>query len=194
MYSDAKFIQNSSEKAFEEPGRTVIGQYVIEAAGYFLNSQSDFLLLLNKIEMMEIDGIDYAELQQVINNTVIDMEKARAKYYDLIQLADSTPIAIPRITQLMNFNYMSFQESKGLNSGIYDEVKTYLIGGDVRGLYYQFLANIQSILDRLNLIKADVDAEVIPSTSGLWRVNQLYTEALLFGQYTAEIFYSVTGK
>lgn len=194
MQGIARFIFNHSEIGFEEPGRTGIRQYVVEAAGGFLNSHSDFLLFLNKIEMEEINGIDYAELQQVIHNAVAHMENARAKYNDLTQLADSTPYDQPTIIGLMNFNYTSFQESKGLNSVIFNEVETYLSSGDVRGLYHQLLADTQSILDQLTLIKSDVDAEVIPENSDLWQVNHAYSETLLFGQGAAEIFYDVTGK
>jgi hypothetical protein len=194
MQGIARYIANTSEIAFEEPGSTGIRQYVIEAAGGFLNSHSNFLLLLNKIEMEEINGIDYAELQQVINNAVVHMENARAKYNDLIQLADNTPYHQPTITVLMGFDYASFQESKGLNGVIFNKVETYLSGGDVRGLYHQLLANTQCILDQLTVIKSVVDAEVIPENSNLWQVNQAYSETLLFGQYAAEIFYEVTGK
>lgn len=194
MQGIARMIANTSEIGFEEPGSTGIGQYVIEAAGDFLNSQSNFLLFLNKIEMEEINGVNYAELQQVINNTVVHMENAMAKYNDLTQLADNTPYGQPTITQLMNFNYTSFQESNGLNSVIFNKVEAYLISGDVRGLYHQILGDTQSILDQLNVIKSAVDAEVIPNNSELWQLNQSYSETLLFGQYTAEIFYDVAGK
>jgi hypothetical protein len=190
----AKIIMNNSEMGFEEPGRTGIRSYVMEAAGDFLKSQSDFFLFLNKIEMEEINGVDYAELQHVINNAVVNMENARAKYNDLAQLADNTPYHQPTITQLMNFNYTSFQDSKGLNSVIFNEVDAYLPGGDVRGLYYRLLADTQSILDLLTVIKSAVDAEVIPENSAVWQVNQSYSETLLFGQYAAEIFYDVTGN
>ena len=194
MQGIAKIIMNNSELGFEEPGSTGIRSYVIEAAGYFLKSQSDFLLFLNKIEMEEINGVNYAELQQGINNAVVNMENAGAKYNDLTQLADKTPYDQARITELMAFNYTSFQGSKGLKSVIFNEVETYLSSGDVRGLYYQLLVDTQSILDQLTVIKAAVDAEVIPETSDLWQVNKSYSETLLFGQHAAEIFYDVTGK
>lgn len=191
MQGIAKYIANTSEIVFEEPGSTGIRTYVIEAAGGFLNSHSDLLLFLNRIEMEEINGIDFAELQQIINNAVAHMENARAKYNDLTQLADITPYDQPTITKLLNFNYTSFQESKGLNSVIFNEVETYLSSGDVRGLYHQLLAETQSLLDRLTVIKSAVDAEVIPENPDLWQVNQAYSETLLLGQYAAEIFYDV---
>lgn len=194
MQGMARFIANTSEIAFEEPGSTGIRAYVIEAAGDFLNSQSNFLLFLNKIEMEELNGVDYAELQQVINNAVVHMENARTKYTALTQLADNTPYDQATNTELMAFNYTSFQENKGLNGVIFNEVEAYLIAGDVRGLYHQILGDTQSILDQLNVIKSAVDAEVIPNNSHLWQVNQSYSATLLSGQYAAEVFYDLNGK
>jgi hypothetical protein len=190
----AKFIANASERGFTASGSTGIRQYVIEAAGYFLKSQAEMLLFLNKIELEEINGIDYAELQRIIHNAVVYMGKAREKYNDLTQLAESTPYDQSTITALVNFNYTSFQGSKELNSVLFNEAKTYLSGGNVRGLYRHFRADTQSILDQLTVIKSDVDAEVIPETLNLWRVNKSYCEILLFGQYVAEVFYEVTGN
>jgi hypothetical protein len=194
IQGNARFIANHSEIGFVESGRTGIRQDVVEAAGGFLKSHSDFLLILNKIEMEEINGIDYAELQHIIYNAVIHMEVARAKYNGLIQLVEDTPYHQPTITVLMGFDYASFQESKGLRNVIFDEVKTYLSSGDVRGLYHQLLVNTQSILDQLTVIKSFVDAGVIPENADLWKLNQAYSETLIFGQYAAEIFYDVTGK
>jgi len=190
----AKWIANTSEIGFEEPDSSGIRTYVIEAAGGFLKSQSDFLLFLNKIEMEEINGIDFAELKQVINNAVVNMENAMLKYESLTQLADSTPYDQSTITTLVSFNYISFQGNKGSNSVIFKEVKTYLCSGDVRGLYHRLLENTQSLLDQLTAVKSVVDAEVIPENSTLWQVNQAYSEMLLFGQYAAEIFYDLAGK
>ena len=194
MQGMGRIIMNTSEIAFEEPGSTGIRQYVIEAAGDFLNSQSNFLLFLNKIEMEELNGVEYAELQQVINNTVVHMENARTKYKGLTQLANNTPYDQTKNAELMVFNYTSFQENKGLKGVIFNDVEAYLISGDVRGLYQQILGDTQSILDQLNVIKSAVDAEVIPNNSDLWQVNQSYSATLLSGQYAAEVFYDLNGK
>ncbi|MGD2087373.1 MAG: hypothetical protein PVH61_14410 [Candidatus Aminicenantes bacterium] len=194
MQGITRIIFNKSEIGFEEPDSTGIRTYVIEAAGFFLKSQADFSLFLNKIEMEEINGVDFAELQQVISNAVVYMEQARKKYNDLTQLADSTPYDQSTINTLVNFNYASFQGSKELNSVIFNEVETYFNSGDVRGLYHRLLVETQTILDQLILIKYDVDAEVLPGNSDLWGVNQSYCKNLLFGQYAAKIFYDVAGK
>lgn len=194
MNGFSRLIGNGSSDAFEGAEQTVIEGYVMEGAGYFLKSQSDAFLLLNKIELSDLNGVNYTELKQLVSSTVSAMENAKAKYAALIQTADTTPYRLSIIDRLPTFDYYSFQQSRGLNSVIFNETATYLAAGDVRGLYRKLLSDTQGILDKLNFIKSCVDAGTLPATSYLWRLNQTYAETFLFGQYTAEIFYDITGK
>jgi hypothetical protein len=194
MPGPAKIIANATEKGFAEPGSADIRLHVMEAAGYFLKSQSDMLLFLNKIELEEINGIEYNELRPIINSAVWNMQNAMATYLALTQIADSTPYNQAVITDLINFDYFSFRESKELNSVITDQVKNYLSGGDIRGLYQELFSDSQTILDMLTMVKTIVDADGVPGTTDLWVINHSYSQTLLFGQYAAEIFYDITGK
>ena len=190
----ARVIQNGASEGFEEPGSTTIQGYVIEAAGYFLESHADFLLFLNRIELADLNGADYPELQSMIDNTIAHMTYAKTKYIDLTQMADTAPYDQSFINALLNFDYVSLQQAKSLNSVIFNEVETYLSAGDIRGILHRTLADTQEILDMLTPIKAAVDAETLPATEDLWRVNQFYSETQLVGQYAAEVFYAVAGK
>ncbi|MCU0287017.1 MAG: hypothetical protein MUF15_11540 [Acidobacteria bacterium] len=40
-----------------------LGQLIAEGAGYFASSQSDYLDFINKIEMSDLQGVDYKELR-----------------------------------------------------------------------------------------------------------------------------------
>ena len=166
----------------------------MEAAGNFLQSHSAFLLFLTRIELSELNGLDYSELRQIIGNTIGYMENARANYTDLVERADNATYDQGITKTLMNFDYQSFSEQKSLNKQIFSEVKSYLDSGDTRGIYYKILSDTQLILAQLTVIKSAVDSRMFPAMSDLWRVNQIYAETLLFGQYTAEIFYDITGK
>ncbi|UCH98110.1 MAG: hypothetical protein JSV88_15005 [Candidatus Aminicenantes bacterium] len=194
MQGPAKIIANATEKGFAGPGSEDIRLHVMEAAGYFLKSQSDMLLFLNKIELEEINGVDYTELQPIINSAVWNMQNAKATYHALTQIADSSPYNQAVITNLINFDYAFFRESKELNGVITNQVQNYLSGGDIRGLYQELLADSQAILDMLNRVKSTVDAYGVPGTPDLWQINHSYSQTLLFGQYAAEIFYDITGK
>jgi len=180
-------FDNGDEKGFS------MNYYITEGAGYFLNSYSDMLLFLNKVEMSELNGIDYKELRTIIYKSIENMEKAKDAYYSLKQLAEGTPYNQSVINLLLTFDYDGFQNERGLNSDIFKDVEEFLGKGDVRGLFCQLLSDTDEILFKLYSIKVMVDADVFPELSKLWRVNHAYSETMLFGQFAAEVFYEVTG-
>jgi hypothetical protein len=190
----ARLVGNFSESSFDEQDRGQINTNVMEAAGYFLKSQSDMFLFLTKIERSDLEGTDFSELQSIIENAVIDMRNANTKYRELTVLANRTSYNQEVLNRLTAFNYAAFKNSKGLNSVIYDDVKVYLQIGDVRGIYHKLWLDTQQILHQLNVIKSAVDAGMLPDMQDVWQTNRAYSNTFLFGQYIAEIFYEITGK
>ncbi|MDQ1353990.1 MAG: hypothetical protein QG657_4299, partial [Acidobacteriota bacterium] len=142
----------------------------------------------------DLNGVDYAELQQLVESALTNMVNAKAKYSSLTQIAETTAYEQTVIDLLTTFDYYSFQQTYGLNSVIFNQTATYLETGDIRGLYDKILSDTQAIIDKLTSIKSVIDAETLPETSYLWRLNQSYTDTLLVGQYAAEVFYDITGK
>jgi len=192
---DALIIANRGDCAFGGGGEKEgsIKSYIIEGAGYFLSSYSDTLLFLNKIEMSELIGVDYKELRAILYRAIENMEKARDAYSNLKQMADNTPYNQAMIDQLLSFDYAGFQNEKVLNNTIFKTVESYLSKGDVRGFFTLLLSNSEQILNKLYTIKAWVDTDTFPGLSTLWRVNQVFSETMFFGQYGAEVFYEITG-
>jgi hypothetical protein len=190
----ARFVGNLSESSFDRQTRGQISTYVMEAAGYFLKSQSDMFLFLNKVELSDLEGTDFTELQSIIDMVVVNMQNAQAKYSELTALADNTPYDQTVLQQLAVFDYAAFRDSKGLNSVIYNDVEAYLQVGDVRGFYQKLYLDTQQILDLLAVLKSAVYANTLPGMEDLWQANRAYANTFLFGQYAAEIFYEITGN
>lgn len=186
-------IANYGECGFNDEGEKSlpISYYIVESAGYFLKSHSDILLFLDRVEMSEINDIDYKELRDILYRAIENMEKAKEAYYVLKQKLDATPYNQVMINYLLSFDYNGFLYERGLISEIFKEVETFLVKGNVRGIYDRLLKNTEKILDKLYLIKDSVDADTFPNISILWRVNQYYIETLLFGQYSAEVLKSI---
>lgn len=194
MQGYARIIHNGSEAAFHEPDQPVITEQVITAAGYFLKSQSELLQLLEKIELSDLTGADYTELQLFIDSTVVNMKDAETAYITLAQTADGAGYNPEPLTTLANFDYASFRETKNLNISIFQQVETYLAAGDIRGVYHKMVTDTGRLLEMLNRIKTAVAAGTLPQMEDLWTVNEAFAEILLFGQYSARIFYEITGK
>ncbi len=168
-----------------------IRAYVIEGAGYFLSSYSDILVFLNKIELAELKGIDYPELQKIIAGAVTNMQQAKETYFNLTQLADVTPYNTGVIEKLTVFDYSAFQRENQPNGAVFAEVEAYLGKGDIRGVYHRFLSISEELLARLNTVKTEIDANRFPQSRDLWDLNESASLSLLFGQYTAEVFHRI---
>jgi hypothetical protein len=164
---------------------------IIESAGYFLASHSDYQTFLNRVEMCEINGTDYKELRTILYSTIDHMEKARASYAVLKAASEKATYNQKIVQQLLIFDYDSFRVKYGLNEPIFNKVKSLLGKGDIVGLDVEMLANLESILSELCIAKIALEKDQLPEISILWRVNQAYSEVHLFGQYVSEVLKAI---
>ncbi len=190
----SKIIANISEEAYRESEKNLVRVDVVEAAAFYLKSQSDVLLLSNKIELADIYAADYPGLRDIVNSAISNMESANAKYAELGQITENSSYNLTTTDNLKNFDYASFREANKGNSTAAGKACDFLKNGDVTGVYSQLLSDTRLILDRLTIIRSALEKDTMPLTSELWKLNRSYAETLLFGQYVAEIFYQVTGK
>ena len=95
------------------------------------------------------------------------------------------------IYRLIFFNYDLFQWERGLNPYIFKEVKKYLSTGNVNGIFNRLLSASETLILKVTALKDQADAYKFPDLYTIWRVNQLFSETLLFGQYGAEVFQAV---
>lgn len=165
-----------------------MGQMIIEGAGYFLASHADMQSFLNKIELSEINGVNYPGLQEILNSAIVNMENAAGTYKSLIQAAKETPYNQAVIDKLMKFDYRGFMKKNNLVPDIFLKVRGFLARGDVTGAYIKLKASKDAIIIQLHMIKAAIDSNLFPDVNHLYRVNQSYCETLLFGQYIAQVF------
>lgn len=187
-----KFIANATEEGYQGGEKGLIGKTVMEGAGFFLKSQSDFLMLLNKMELEEVSGINFYELRDITDSILVNLEQAQTTYTELLQITEKACYNAEMIANLKNFNYLDFRNHT--NAVIFNEVQEYLANGDIRGIYVHLLTVTQNLLAKVNGIQAILANDQLPANATLWAITQIYSETLLFGQYTAEIFYTITGK
>jgi hypothetical protein len=158
---------------------------IVNGAGSFLKAYSHVILFLTRVEMADINGVNYIELRNILNNAVVNMEMAKDAYINLKQLMDATPYNPAVIDYLLAFDYNGFQEAYGLNASIFEKVGSYLGKGDVRGVFGYLLTRTADILEQLYKMKESVDTEKLPEIEDLWRINQEFSETMLFGQYVS---------
>jgi hypothetical protein len=193
------FVLNETEGAFTSnpcedclnyaaPG---LEQLIITGAGYFIQSDSDYQLFLKTIEMAGIYGVNNEDLANKIDNAVKNMELANETYYQILQTSNLLEYNPTVLEKLKYFDYGFYQYVNRLNPAIFKQVERLLKAGDVRGCYQRFYTATNEILARLRGIKTRVDNVSLPKIPDCWRLNQLYLEMALFGQYTAEVFMDI---
>jgi len=166
----------------------ILKTYIIESAGYFFDSYAAYQSFLSRVEIADINGVDYKELKTILYSAIDHIEKARAAYENVKLIAAKTSNHQEMIDKLMKFDYDGFRIQYGLNEPIFERVKSLLITGDIPGLDDTVIANMDAVLKQLYTARAIVDKDSTPDVSILWRINQAYAEAQLFGQYMSEVF------
>ena len=190
------WVSNGSGTAYDGGGEGLntststaqIGQYIVEGAGYFLDSYSYMLQFMRKVELADSRELNYPELSQLLDAALVNMQQARDTYKLLKETAGITPYNPEVIEALKGFNYDLYCETNGLNKEIFTGVKSYLINGRVTEIYGKLLADMDTMIYLLKLIKKYIDINLFPPVKAVRKLNQTYSTSLLFGQYVADIF------
>jgi hypothetical protein len=141
--------------------------------------------------MSEASGIDSADLKNSLYNAIDNMEKAKMAYSNLKLASEKTPYNLEMIDHLIKFDYDGFRVKYGLNEVIFEKLSTFLAKGDIAGFDGAVIENMDTILIMLYQVKSPVEKGLAPEICILWRTNQAYSEAQLFGQYMSEVFKAI---
>ncbi len=161
---------------------------IITGAVNFIQSYADFQEFLHRVELAELNGIDYDELQSILNKTLSGIENAKTAYKEFIQLAVVTPYNRSFIAALKSFDYDRFREKNNLNEFIFSRLVSLLRRGNLTGVYKDIYAKSGKISRLLRTVKSGADKDIFPRIPVLWKINQVYVDSHLFGQYAAMIF------
>jgi hypothetical protein len=165
---------------------------IIDGAGYFLESYANTLIFMKKIEWSGKTALDYNELKNLVDKALDNMKSANETYVFLKQAADAAPYNPAVIDALKHFDYDGFKEANSLNGDIFNQVKGYLVKGDIRGAYARILLDTENLIILLERIKVQVDAGDFPVIGDVWNLNHAYSQSLLFGHYLSRVFYRLT--
>ncbi len=168
-----------------------IENYIIAGAGYYLKGNAYIQSLLNLVELQDSNGIDEAELLQMVNNALDNITRARETFAKLIDTAEATPYNPVVIEILHHFDYETFMTVNNLNPVIFKELQSYLSRGDITGTFKRSYYNIYNIEGLLVSIQTGLSSDNLPGLPLLWQLNELCAGTALFGSYAARVFYEI---
>ena len=188
------FVSNQSCRAFpnqcdEGDGAStqtlILGQLIPIAGGYFLQSNSDYQLVLKRIELSESSLIDS------IDQTIQSMSTTNNLYFEIWITSLSLKYDPIIIEKLYKFDYTGYQIENNLNPVIFQQVVNLLKQGNIKELYKKHFEDSSKILEKLKNIQTNLESGKKVGISDYWRLNQLFLEFALFGQYCSEVFIKI---
>jgi len=200
-FSFSLIVGNYLQRGFQEPSNlsatntesATIEALIINGAGHFLAGNAKFLTLLNRVEVStNTTASDYSEWKTILSNAIAEMNKAKETYTYLVEKANATPYEQSMIELLMDYDYDSFREERQLSGNAIDRLEKLFKNGDVRGTFTALLFDTEKLISMLNSVALYLEAEKFPAITDLWRINQQFSETMLFGQYAAEVMYSIS--
>ena len=165
--------------------------HIVEAAAHFLNAYGHTMLLLNKIELSELYGLNFTEAQQLTNIAIEEMNYAIAEFSSLRELAAKTPYNDNVLDLVAAYDFAQFESRKKANASILGNLKDLLVQKKLREYYDQIQTNLYEIVGHLNLLKSHLDGNIYPDFEAVHNLNQVLAETMISGEYAAEIFHEV---
>lgn len=165
-----------------------IEYYIMAAGTYYLEANSHVQFLLKLVEQQEIQGINYSEIQLVVNRAHNYMQMAKETYERVIRKAEATPYNETFLAKLRDFEYESFLEKNGFNPVLFDLVRQYLQNGDITSMFKHTYSDMTGMIDMLYKIRENVSQYRLPEISIFRQLNERQALASVFGSYAARVF------
>jgi hypothetical protein len=157
----------------------------------FMAANSDYQIFLNRVELQELQGLDFAELNMRLDSAMANMIAAVDTYALLLREAEALPYNETFMAGLKSFDYETFMLEKGLNSTIFNGVVGFLEKGDITGLLRNTYNGFISITKMMESLKMDISLSRMPELSLIREINEAFGELSLSGSYAARVFSAV---
>jgi len=102
----------------QEVGEKTIEMYIVEGSGYYLGAAAGVNNILQIYEVQDLNGVDFYRFNRLMDQALINMDKAITTYETLIMKAESTPYNKEVLEKLSGFDYYAFMTENRLNKEV----------------------------------------------------------------------------
>jgi hypothetical protein len=190
-YGEDENVASRGTKAGICSQNNQIEYYIVMGAGYYLKSKTSIQQLLKAVEWQDLQGVNFYEMENLVNSALYHMGTARYVYDILISQAEQTPYNESVLALLRDFDYDGFVTEKNLNRELFDVVRGYLQSGDITGVFKYSYKNQTKIISLLKTIKTHVYNRELPDISIFWDLNEILDQNSIVGSYVARVFYEI---
>jgi len=166
-----------------------LNSLIIQGAEQFLESYANLLDLMQQTESSTDLKANPGMLLPLVSKSLNGIDSAAATYTRLIAASKRIPYNPAVVDKLKNFDYPGFAElpDRFMNKPAFNEARSYLSRGDIRGLYGKMKSDFKKIARLLKSIYRSIDEEKTIPVKETWKLNHVYSQTLLLGQYTAQV-------
>ncbi len=166
-------------------------EFIIQGASYYLQSYSDFLLLLNESETGLIKGFDLTRAQQVIESGLDKLRVSEENYLLALAIIKKTVFDEAWLKALSAFDYERLAAERHLYPQVINQVAAFLTKGDVAGLYQQMADNLEGMITNLQALKEKAQEGILPGMEALRTLYRQYSDFMTSGYYASLVFSTV---
>lgn len=164
-----------------------VGGSVVNGAESFFKSNSAFQMFLSEMEKTEKSEPNFQAMKSWVNLAIDHIKDANNSYSTALGISKNYPYDTNKLEALKTFNFTDFENAYELNSQIFSQVKAILVTGNIKAIFERCKNNTNQILSELSIMKTVIDSNTLPTTELSWKINQLYFDMEMFGQYVSMV-------
>ena len=191
VYLHGFWAVNDPYSPFSRKSSSEIGSLITDSASELLYSASEAFLFMNEVEIAEPNGLKSGAALQQIDLATAKVEHALKIFNEIIAGVSEAGYDEGYIGKLKAFNYEQYARENGLSRETMFQVAAYLGKGNVLGLCQRHAGNLESLLNILKRIKADLLAGKLSENQVLWSLLQQYNTTMMVGNYASLVFYNI---
>lgn len=161
---------------------------IVEGASNFLQSYSQFFLLLNESELSAKSEIDSLKAEALVLAALNKIKKSKEYYASAFQCGENTSYNLTTIESLKNFDYDGLVALRKLNPCIMENVSGFLSKGDLTGFYNKVFSDMDKIIVKLSFVHDVVGKGSMPGIEVLRELYQDFNDFMTLGYYSSIVF------
>lgn len=180
-FNDIECVFNST------PEKPILKENMVNGAIHFLYAKSHISELLAEYEKSAKDKVTVNTLYsfEISGKAIEELKQAIICYSTAKQIGENIGYNSSQVDLIKAYNYDQLKQ--GYNAYIAGVVIQYLKSGDVIGLYQKNLEYLNNMLNILETMEKEFQANSTPNITAYWKLVQLESEATLFGN-TSTVF------
>lgn len=164
---------------------------VVNGASSFLQSYSQFLILLNQSELSTNGYFNFNTAQAALSNSIDYLNKAKSFYLDYVICLNNSTQDENFTKTLSNIDTKVIVVEFHLHSNIMEKVSSLIANGDVRPLFLMYIDEMDKLLLLLSIVESELKNGKIPAIFSLRCLYQNYSDLMNYGYYSSLVLAEV---